>query len=451
MTKLREFRSNEAGVPLDAPSGKVEQHGPNAPTTRVRSLGGWLTRNVFAIGMLSLFSDAGHELTTAVLPLFLATFGGGAAALGIIEGFSDAGSSVLKLWMSFYSDRVGKRKPILAIGYLVTAMMGLIGFVTAWWQIVVIRMVAWMGRGARGPVRDALLSESVPAAAHGRAFGFESMMDTLGAIIGPAIALSLIGVIALRRIFLIAFIPGAITVVIVFFVVRDIPRKPQPALRLGVSLRELPRSFWRYATAVGIFGLGNFAHTLLILRVVALLTPHYGAVYAGRVGIALYIFHNVIYAVASYPVGILGDRMSKKQILAFGYALFGAMCIGFVFAPPSIPVLALLFALAGLYVAIVDSMERALAADLLPLDRRGTGYGALATVNSFGDLTSSIVVGLLWTHVSYAAGFLYGGVLTIVGALALWMTHISPMVPPGAGLAAAPNGSLAHVNNAQSL
>jgi MFS family permease len=132
----------------------------------------WLTRNVFAIGMLSLFSDMGHELTTAVLPLFLATFGGGAVALGIIEGVSDAASSLMKLWMSYYSDRIGKRKPILVIGYLVTAMMGTFGFVTAWWQMVVIRTIAWLGRGARGPVRDALLSESVPPQAHGRAFGF---------------------------------------------------------------------------------------------------------------------------------------------------------------------------------------------------------------------------------------------------------------------------------------
>jgi len=381
----------------------------------------WLTRNVFAIGMLSLFSDAGHELTTAILPLFLATFSSSAAALGTIEGCSDAGSSLLKLWMSFYSDRVGKRKPILAIGYFVTAMMGVLGFVTAWWQIVVIRTAAWMGRGARGPVRDALLSESVPAQAHGRAFGFETMMDTLGAVIGPAIALSLVGVIALRHIFLIAFIPGAITVLIVLFVLKDIPRKPQPGIKLAASLRELPRSFWRYVGAVGIFGFGNFGHTLLILRAVILLTPSHGAVHAGRIAIGLYIFHNVVYAVAAYPVGALGDRTSKKTLLAIGYALFAVMCLGFLVIGASLPGLILLFALAGLYIAVVDSMERALAADLLPLERRGTGYGALATVNSFGDLTSSIVVGLLWTHVSVASGFWYAAVLTLAGAIALWM------------------------------
>ena len=391
-------------------------------TTQVR----WLTRNVFAIGMLSLFSDMGHELTTAVLPLFLATFGGGAAALGMIEGVSDAASSFLKLWMSYYSDRVGRRKPILAVGYFVTAMMGSFGFVTAWWQMLVIRAIAWIGRGARGPVRDALLSESVPPEAHGRAFGFEGAMDTLGAIIGPAIALSLVGVIALRDIFFIAFIPGAITVFIALFVIQDRPRTPQQHLRMLASLRDLPPIFWRYVGAVGVFGLGNFAHTLLVLRAVSLLTPHYGSVVAGRYGIGLYILHNVLYAAVSYPAGALGDRVNKKTLLSVGYALFGMMCLLFMANPISITMLAFLFVLAGVYIGIVDAMERALAADLLPLERRGVGYGALATANSLGDLLSSIVVGQLWAHVSIAVGFGYGAVLTLLGALFLFLVPTRP-------------------------
>jgi MFS family permease len=376
----------------------------------------WLTRNVFAIGMLSLFSDMGHELTTAILPLFLTSFGGGAMALGTIEGISDAASSLVKLWMSYYSDRIGKRKPILVIGYLVTAMMGTFAFVTAWWQMLVIRTIAWIGRGARGPVRDALLSESVPPYAHGRAFGFEGAMDTIGAILGPLIALSLLSVLPLRQIFLIAFIPGAITVFIVLFILQDIPRKAQPSLRMLASLRELPKQFWRYVLSVGVFGLGNFAHTLLILHSVSLLTPQWGSVKAAQIAIALYILHNIIYALASYPAGALGDKVNKKLLLAFGYALFGSMCMGFMFVDKSIIGLVILFTLAGLYIAIVDAMERALAADLLPLDKRGTGYGALATVNSFGDLLSSIIVGLLWTKVSIASGFCYSATITLLGA-----------------------------------
>jgi MFS family permease len=380
----------------------------------------WLTRNVFAIGMLSLFSDMGHELTTAVLPLFLASFGTGALALGIIEGFSDAASSLMKLWMSYYSDRVGKRKPILVVGYLLTAMMGAFGFITAWWQMLAIRAVAWMGRGARGPVRDALLSESVAAEAHGRAFGFEGAMDTLGAIIGPLIALSLIGVFQLKNIFFVAFIPGAITVYIALFVIQDRPHPQGTDRTLLQSMRLLPRVFQHYVGAVSIFGLGNFAHTLLVLRAVAMLTPAYGPVAAQRMGISLYILHNVLYAAVSYPAGALGDRVSKRSLLGIGYALFALMCIGFLVARPSLAMLAVLFVLAGIYIGIVDAMERALAADLLPLKQRGVGYGVLATANSIGDLLSSIVVGYLWSHVSAASGFIFAAVLTAIGAGALF-------------------------------
>lgn len=398
----------------------------NSPRLQVG--GRWLTRNVFAIGMLSLFSDMGHEMLTAVLPLFLAQFGG-AAALGIIEGVSDASSSIVKLWMSHYSDRVGRRKPIMIVGYIVTAMMGLFAFATAWWQILVLRMIAWIGRGARGPVRDALLAESVPPEASGRAFGFEGAMDTLGAIIGPAIALSLIGILSYRHIFLLSFIPGAITILIVVFVLKDIVRPPNHDLRLMTSLKALPRSFWRYAATVGVFGLGNFAHTLLILRAVTLLTPHYGKAHAGQLALGLYIFHNVLYAAASYPAGALGDRINKRLLLAVGYALFGVMCLGFLFAGAHLWALAVLFALAGIYIAIVDAMERSLAADLLP-DKalRGTGYGALATVNSFGDLISSVTVGLLWAHVSFAAGFWYGAVLTLLGSVLLFTLRLPTAV-----------------------
>jgi MFS family permease len=379
----------------------------------------WLTRNVFAIGMLSLFSDMGHELTTAVLPLFLASFGTGALALGTIEGVSDAASSLMKLWMSYYSDQIGKRKPILAIGYLLTAMMGAFGFVTAWWQMLAIRAVAWMGRGARGPVRDALLAESVAAEAHGRAFGFEGAMDTLGAIIGPLIALSLVGVLPLKDIFFIAFIPGAITVYIALFIIQDRPRPRAGDHSLFHSIRQLPHGFRRYVGAVSIFGLGNFAHTLLVLRAVAVLTPAHGAVVAQRMGISLYILHNVVYAAISYPAGALGDRYSKRSLLGIGYALFGLMCIGFLLAGRSLTTLVALFVLAGIYIGIVDAMERALAADLLPTRQRGVGFGVLATANSVGDLLSSILVGYLWSHVSAASGFIYAAALTIAGAVAL--------------------------------
>jgi MFS family permease len=194
---------------------------------------------------------------------------------------------------------------------------------------------------------------------------------------------------------------------------------PQEHLRLLTSLRDLPPMFWRFTGAVGVFGLGNFAHTLLVLRAVSLLTPRYGPVAAGRYGIALYILHNILYAAVSYPAGALGDRANKKTLLGAGYAMFGVMCLLFLTNPVSIPMLALLFILAGVYVGIVDAMERALGADLLPIEQRAVGYGALATANSLGDLLSSTIVGLLWARMSFAAGFGYAAALTLTGAFLL--------------------------------
>jgi MFS family permease len=176
--------------------------------------------------------------------------------------------------------------------------------------------------------------------------------------------------------------------------------------------------------------LGNFAHTLLVLRTVALLSPKMGAVTAGRYGIGLFILHNIFYAAVSYPAGAVGDRVNKRNLLMFGYALFGIMCLLFLQQSTNVVILALLFAIAGIYIGIVDAMERALAADLLPVAQRGVGYGALATANSFGDLLSSICVGYFWSHVSYNAGFLYGAVLTLLGAGALFFVQRRSYQPP---------------------
>jgi len=245
-------------------------------------------------------------------------------------------------------------------------------------------------------------------------------MDTLGAVVGPAIALALIGVLSYSHIFLISFIPGAITVFVVVFLLKDIVHPPNPSLRLLSSLRSLPKSFWKYTGAVGVFGLGNFATTLLILRAVVLLTPRFGVAHAGKIAIGLYILNKVLYAAISYPIGALGDRVNKRSMLMLGYGLFALICVGFIFVRPDLLELALLFAAAGIYIGIVDAMERSMAAELLPdLALRATGYGALATVNSFGDLISSLTVGLLWSCVSYSSGFCYSAVLTLLGALML--------------------------------
>jgi MFS family permease len=183
------------------------------------------------------------------------------------------------------------------------------------------------------------------------------------------------------------------------------------------SIRQLPNRYWKYLAGVFAHGLGDFAPTLLILRATQILTPRYGGMRAAAIAIALYTFHNFIDVVTAYPAGALGDKISKRALLAGGYALAAVVAAGFIFAPPTIPGLAVLFGLAGVHVAFQQSLEKALAAEILPAESRGSGFGVLATVNGIGDLVSSIAVGALWSGVSPSAGFIYSGVLVLTGAV----------------------------------
>lgn len=379
----------------------------------------WLTRGVFGIGLASLFSDWGHETGTALLPVLLAGIGAPAYALGVIEGVADGFSSFAKLAGGWIADRPAWRKPIAVTGYLLTALSTFtFGFVGAWPQVLAARAIGWIGRGARGPSRDVLLTDAVAPSQVGRAFGFERTMDTCGAILGPlcatALAASTSVAIAMRW----TLPPGALAA-LAFAVLVPSSRHVGELhpLPFTASLAKLPREFRKFLAAVFLFGLGDFAHSLLILRAVQLLVPRYGAVRGGAIAVALYTFHNVIYAGASFPAGAIGDRIGRRGVLAVGYFLAAGMSVGFIVVPLHLPELVVLFGVAGLYVAIQDTLEKSVAAELLPREIRATGFGVLATVNGIGDFVSSMAVGFLWSAVSPVAGFAYAASLTMLGGV----------------------------------
>jgi MFS family permease len=390
----------------------------------------WLNRNVIGMGVTSFLSDASHEVATAVLPLFMAAIGAPAAALGVIEGTADAVSSFAKLGAGWLGDRLEKRKPLIVGGYALTALgVGAIALASNWGVVLVARVAAWFGRGARGPLRDSIMAESVPQSAYGRAFGFERAGDSLGAVVGPALALVLLSIIGrgaptistYHWIFLIAMLPGLLSAVNFALLVKENRRSSSSELKFWATVRGLPRGFKLFLVGVGLFGAGDFAHTLLTLRAVELLTPSIGATRAGQIAIVLYIVHNVLYTAMSYPAGAMGDRMSKRKLLAAGYLIAAVMCLGFMIAAPSVWYLGSLFFLGGFYLAVEDTLERAIAADLLPEDVRATGFGVLATVNGVGDFMSSLIVGLLWTRIAPAAGFGYAAVLSLLGACVVFI------------------------------
>jgi MFS family permease len=396
--------------------------------------GNWLNRNVLAMGLTSLFGDAGHEMVTAVLPFFLAVIGAGPEALGLIEGFSDGASSFVKSFAGYLSDKIGKRKPIINIGYFLTGIFTpLIAVASSWLQVLGLRVTAWLGRGARGPPRDALLADSVPSEATGKAFGFHRTMDTLGAIIGPALALFFLTFLNYNQIIAISVVPGMIAFFIVIFFVREARKKTSPSTPIVSthgdvmvkdkgfvkSIKTLPRSFNLFLVGVGVFGLGNFANSLFTLRAQEVLAPRVGALEASAIAVGLYTLLNVAYAASSFPIGALSDKIGRRRILAAGYFISAITCLGTAFLTADFLVLIPLFLLAGFFTAITDTIEGTAAADLLPTESRGTGFGVLQTVNGIGDFASSAVVGALWVLISPVMAFGYAAILSAIGGIIL--------------------------------
>jgi MFS family permease len=381
----------------------------------------WLNRTVLGVGLTSLFSDWSHETATAILPAFLAIIGAGPAWLGAIEGISDGLSSFTKLWAGHLTDRLQKRKPLVIFGYAVTALAtGSFAFATQAYDVLFGRVLAWLGRGVRSPSKKALLAADVPPGAYGRAFGFERLMDTVGAIAGPLTALWLLSVTghSYRKVFLYTLIPGLLAVAIFALLVRERPIAAKARQSFLTGLRTLPAQFRRMLLGVGVFGAGDFSHTLLILYASRALTPTHGVARSASLAVALYTLHNIFNAGSAYLSGWLSDFLpQRKYVLAAGYAVGGITAILLCTGTQSLALLAVIFILAGLYKGTEDALEDSLAAEFVPKEQHGMAFGTLAAVNAVGDLVSSVSVGALWSAFNVQTAFGASAFLSFAGAL----------------------------------
>jgi MFS family permease len=387
---------------------------------------GWLNSTVLGAGLTSFLSDFGHEAVTVLMPAFLITLGAPMYALGLIEGISDGLSSFVKLLSGYYSDKLGKRKEFAILGYIATGLFPAVLAVAISWPVVLLgRAFGWMGRGIRGPPRDAILAKSVEKKDLGKAFGIHRMGDTLGAILGPLAAFAIVAAVGLREIFWLALIPGFLALLAFWLLVKEKNPAPSGEKRTFVaSLTGLPGRFKSFLGAVLVFGVADFSHTLLIAFAVVTLTPSLGFVEATAAGIGLYTIRNIVYAAACYPFGAWGDRFGRRKMLAIGYAIAVLTFIGFILAPPNLVIYGILFALAGAFIAAEDTLEGAVAGELVEEKKRGLGFGALATANGIGDFISSIVVGVLWALFGFTAGFVFSAVVAAIGTgTLLWASH----------------------------
>jgi MFS family permease len=372
---------------------------------------------------------------------------------------ADATSSFVKLGAGYHSDKIGHRKTWSVLGYALTAIAtAVFAFAFAWPLIFLGRAIGWLGRGIRGPLRDAMLAESVAPQDRGKAFGFHRAGDTAGAVIGPLAAFALLtwasvhpSVVqavnswlpsdaavhggAFRIIFLLTLIPGILSVLSMTFLITEKRRPRNHEMQFVTTLRGMPRDYRTFLLAVGLFGLADFAPTLMILRATTVLEPSMGLLDASRYAALLYLLRNVVYTLASYPIGALSDRFSRTRYLAVGYAVAVITFIGFAIALPSLWWFIACFALAGVFIAWEDTIEGVAVRDYVDESVAGTAYGVLGVVNGIGDFGSSIIVGVLWTSLGAPWGFAYAVVVGAAGTLLMALTKGRPL-----SLRAAPQG-----------
>jgi MFS family permease len=374
-----------------------------------------MNRNVRAMGWTSLANDASSELLYPVLPLFLTvTLGAPASAVGAVEGAADAAAQVVGLYVGRRSDRVRRRMPYVWTGYTMSNIAKpLVAVAPGWGWVLGARVLDRAGKGVRTAPRDALLRDSSEPGRAGAVFGFHRFMDSMGAVIGPLLALALLEAgLSYRQVIAVAVVPALLTMLALRRVV-DVaattasPAEPAPHARLA----ELGRPFWSFTAAWTIFSLGNSADVFLLLR------AHDLGLDATEVVLA-YALYNVLYSGLSWPLGSLSDRIGKRRVLAGGLLVFAAVYAGFGLATAGAAVWPLM-AVYGVYIAATDGVGKAYVSDLSPAAYRATGQGAFRLATGGAAVVASLVAGVLWQEVGPGAVFALGAAAALLGLVAL--------------------------------
>ncbi|MDQ3673595.1 MAG: MFS transporter [Gemmatimonadota bacterium] len=398
-----------------------------------------LGRNVLALGAVSFFTDASTEMIYPLLPVFLAgVLGANASFLGAIEGAAESTASLLKVISGVWSDKVGRRKPLVVAGYAIaSAVRPFTALAQTATQVMGIRLIDRIGKGVRTAPRDALLADSAPAGARGRAFGFHSAADNAGAVLGPLVAFLFlhtqgVGTLdatrlgaadenAIRNVFWLASIPAAIAVAILIFVIREVPRTQagdQAALESGAGVEpaNLSRRFWGYLVVVLLFTLGNSTDAFLLLRAHQLGVPIILAP-------ILWALLNFVKAATGTFGGQLSDTYGRKPLIVGGWILYAAVYFAFGWATAAWHAWAL-FVVYGLFYGMTEGTEKALVADFVPRARRGAAFGWYNLAIGLGALPASLIFGAIWDRSGAPSAFMFGATLALVAAA--MMTFIAP-------------------------
>jgi MFS family permease len=368
-----------------------------------------LSRNVVLLGIVSLLADVSGDMVVPLLPAFVVTLGGGAAYIGVIEGAAEGTAALLKYLSGRWADRIRRLLPLAILGYAVAgAARPFLALARVPWHVLAIRSLDRVGKGIRTSPRDKLLADSAPRERLAEAFSFHRGMDHAGAAIGPLVAGALLSVWPeqMRRIFLLAAVPGA-AAVLALFLVREPPRASHPAARPPPAGR-VPL---RLLSAIGVFTLGNSTDALLLLRGASLGVP------TAQLPLLWAALH-LVRAMCSWPLGRAADRLGRQRTLVAGWLWYAACYAGFALARAPIHIW-VLFAAYGLVAALTEGTERALIADAVAPGARGRALGLYNLVTGAGLLAASVLAGQLWERISPAAALFTGAVLAAAASAIL--------------------------------
>ena len=377
-----------------------------------------------AIGLVSLLNDASSEIIYPLLPVFLATsLGASARAIGIIEGLAESISSLLKLFAGYLSDRIGKRKLLVVAGYsLASIARPLLAFAQTWTQVLAIRLTDRVGKGIRTAPRDAMIADTVRIEQRGIAFGFHRAMDHGGAVIGPLIGYLLVVLFVSQaesptsaefsKIFLAASVPALLAVVVAVFFMRESPVKAAQGPQItSLSLRGFDSNFKRFLVVLGLFTLSNSSDSFLILRATE------SGVSLAMVPL-LWAAHHGTKVLSSLLGGDLSDRLGRKRLIVAGWVLYAAVYAGFAFATNTAS-LWFLFLIYGVYFGLAEGAEKALVADLVRPEQRGTAYGLYNLAFGVTVFPASLLMGMIWDWKGPTVAFLVNAVMGATAALLL--------------------------------
>lgn len=380
-----------------------------------------IPRQVLLLGLVSLFTDMASEMLYPVTPIFLSgVLGASMAIIGLIEGLAEVTAGILKGYFGFLSDKLGKRSIFVVIGYSLSAISKpLPGLLPSTIVVLLSRVTDRIGKGVRTAPRDALLAGYSEGGNSGTIFGFHRGMDTMGAVIGPLIALMLLKIYSnnFGLIFLIAFIPSVAAIGVTLLIKdRKAEGKPRSGKLFPIGFwKEAPRDYKMLTILFTLFSLVNSSDVFLILRSKEISHSNSSA-------ILVYVFYNLIYAGLSYPAGIFSDKFGKKNVLIAGLVIFSGVYFGFGLTS-GIGLIWGLFFFYGVYAAFSEGILKAWVSDLVPDNKRGSAIGLITMLSGFAIMLGSLLTGVLWDKFGAQVPFILSGIVSLVVAVFLYILN----------------------------